>query len=63
MLIGRWTLLADGTWGVRVSGKARVGSIITVRFADRREPRVATVAAVVEDDGATTLCRIEGARA
>jgi hypothetical protein len=62
-MIGTWTQLPDGTWGVRVHGRAHPGSIVTVRFKDAREPRteiVREVLSVTTDEAKTvSLCTIE----
>jgi hypothetical protein len=58
-VLGRWVKLADDTWGVRTEGRVRVGSIVTVRFKDRREPARVTIAEILEDEGTTMLCRTE----
>ncbi len=61
-MIGTWVKLADETWGVRVKGKALVGSIVTVRFADAREPRTETVREVIsftETPEPISICSIE----
>jgi len=62
-MIATWTQLVDGSWGVRVQGVARPGSIVVVRFKDAREPSreiVRKVLAVREQDGQTiSICSIE----
>lgn len=57
-MIATWTLLPDGSWGVRTRGQARAGSIVTVRFKDAREPRTEVVREVLSTqvEGNETLC-------
>ncbi len=63
-MIGTWKKLTDGDWGVCTKGRARIGSIVTVRFKDRREPSTVTVEKVLEtftdENGQErSLCTIE----
>jgi hypothetical protein len=58
-MIGTWYKLPDDTWGVRVQGRAFVGSIVTVRFKDAREPRTEIVREVVSFEDNVSICRIE----
>lgn len=61
-MIGTWTKLADDSWGVRVRGRARPGSIVTVRYKDAREPKTAIVgevlSVVTEAEGEVSICTV-----
>jgi len=58
-VIGTWQQLPDGSWGVRIKGQARIGSIVTVRYKDAREPRTETVKEVLSFEDGVSVCSIE----
>ncbi len=61
-MIGTWIKLDDDSWGVRVRGRARPGSIVTVRYKDAREPKTAIVGKVLsvagEGESEVSICTV-----